>query len=137
LICINRTTAVQDERCILIRDAVVLRASLPGPLAPAPPELRPMLAMPHQMSARTQGACHVAIGSRPRKRFWPGEPRVPRAVIAASLPLVDRRDLGLPARAGAACVGAPGTRIRESAPERLRHCSGALRRIKVLHRAPA
>jgi thiamine biosynthesis lipoprotein len=77
-----------------------------------PPELMEVLEMAQRMSARTQGAFDVTIGSLQGWRFRPGEERVPtRAEIAAQLPLVDWRKLALDAGERTAFLRAPGMRI--------------------------
>lgn len=77
-----------------------------------PPELMEVLAMAQRMSARTDGAFDITIGSLRGWRFRPGEERVPApAEIAAELRLVGWRKLVLDPAAGTAFLREPGMRI--------------------------
>jgi thiamine biosynthesis lipoprotein len=77
-----------------------------------PLELMDVLQSAQRMSARTNGAFDITVGSLRGWRFDPAQPRIPtRAQIAAMLPRVGYRHLVLDATAGTAYLTRPGTRI--------------------------
>jgi thiamine biosynthesis lipoprotein len=79
---------------------------------PVPPELMAVLMMAQRVSAHSQGAFDVTVGSLRGWRFRPDDPRLPsREEIAAQLPKVDYRKLVLDPRAGTAFLAERGMRI--------------------------
>ncbi len=77
-----------------------------------PLELMDVLQSAQRLSARTNGAFDITVGSLRGWRFDPAQPRIPtRAQIAAMLPTVSYRHLVLDATAGTAYLKRRGTRI--------------------------
>ncbi len=77
-----------------------------------PLELMDVLQSAQQLSARTNGAFDITVGSLRGWRFDPAQPRIPtRAQIAATLPRVNYRHLVLDKTAGTAYLTHADTRI--------------------------
>lgn len=77
-----------------------------------PLELMDVLQSAQRLSARTNGAFDITVGSLRGWRFDPAQPRIPtRAQIAAMLPQVNHRHLVLDAEAGTAYLRRRGSRI--------------------------
>ncbi len=77
-----------------------------------PPELMAVLRMAQAVSARTEGAFDVTVGSLTGWRFRPDDPRRPApSQIAAQLPNVNWRSLRLGAPSGTAYLERRGARI--------------------------
>lgn len=77
-----------------------------------PLELMDVLQSAQQLSARTNGAFDITVGSLRGWRFDPAQPRIPtRAQIAAMLPRVSYRHLVLDKAAGTAYLTRADTRI--------------------------